>query len=213
MASIIDELNEEQKLPALKTEGPVLVTAGAGSGKTRLLTHRIAHLVQDMNISPSNILAITFTNKAANEMKERLSKLLSFGVQGMWIFTFHSMCSRILRINGDRVGLDKNFSIYGDSEKERLIKRVLQNNPEFLKLEKNKLKPETVAWHISNAKNELLSPDEYALKIKRDIYANIIIKAYQDYQRELLIANAVDFDDMLCKTYELLLNNEDVKEF
>ncbi len=213
MASIVDNLNNEQRLPALHTEGPVLVTAGAGSGKTRLLTHRIAHLIQDMGVAPSNILAITFTNKAANEMKERLSKLLSFGVQGMWIFTFHSMCSRILRMNGDRVGLDKNFSIYGDSEKDRLIKRVLQNNPEFVKLEKNKLKPESVAWHISNAKNELLSPDMYAIKIKRDIYANIIIKAYEDYQRELLIANAVDFDDMLCKTYELLINNNDVREF
>ena len=213
MASVVDNLNEEQKMPALKTEGPVLVTAGAGSGKTRLLTHRIAHLVQDMGVLPSNILAITFTNKASNEMKERLSKLLSFGVDGMWIFTFHAMCSRILRINGDRVGLDKNFSIYGDSEKDRLIKRVLQNNPEFLKLEKNKLKPESVAWHISNAKNELLSPSDYFIRIKRDIYADIIVKAYEDYQRELLIANAVDFDDMLCKTYELLINNTDICEY
>ena len=213
LAGIVEQLNEEQRRPALKTEGPVLVTAGAGSGKTRLLTHRIAHLVQDLNVSPSNILAITFTNKASNEMKERLSKLLSFGVQGMWIFTFHAMCSRILRINGDRVGLDKNFSIYGDSEKDRLIKRVLQSNPEYVKLEKNKLKPESVAWHISNAKNELLSPDAYAVKIKRDNYVNIIIKAYEDYQRELLIANAVDFDDMLCKTYELLVNNDDVRAF
>ena len=112
MASIIEQLNKEQQLPALKTEGPVLVTAGAGSGKTRLLTHRIAHLIQDKNVSPYNILAITFTNKASNEMKERLARLLSFGVQGMWIFTFHAMCSKILRINGERVGLDKNFSIY-----------------------------------------------------------------------------------------------------
>ena len=213
MASIIDELNEEQRLPALKTEGPVLVTAGAGSGKTRLLTHRIAHLVQDMGVSPSNILAITFTNKASNEMKERLSKLLSFGVQGMWIFTFHAMCSKILRVNAERIGLDRNFSIYGDNEKDRLIKRVLQNNPEFMKLEKNKLKPDTVAWHISNAKNEMLTPNMYATKIKRDIYVDIIIKAYEDYQKELLIANAVDFDDMLCKTYELLINNDDVREF
>lgn len=213
MASIIDELNEEQRLPALKTEGPVLVTAGAGSGKTRLLTHRIAHLVQDMGVSPSNILAITFTNKASNEMKERLSKLLSFGVQGMWIFTFHAMCSKMLRVNAERIGLDRNFSIYGDNEKDRLIKRVLQNNPEFMKLEKNKLKPDTVAWHISNAKNEMLTPNMYATKIKRDIYVDIIIKAYEDYQKELLIANAVDFDDMLCKTYELLINNDDVREF
>lgn len=213
MASIIEQLNKEQQLPALKTEGPVLVTAGAGSGKTRLLTHRIAHLIQDKNVSPYNILAITFTNKASNEMKERLARLLSFGVQGMWIFTFHAMCSKILRINGERVGLDKNFSIYGDSEKDRLIKRVLQNNPEYLKLEKNKLKPESVAWHISNAKNELLNPEQYAERIKRDNYVDIIVKAYSDYQRELAIANAVDFDDMLCKTYELLDNNLDIREY
>ncbi len=213
MASIIEQLNKEQQLPALRTEGPVLVTAGAGSGKTRLLTHRIAHLIQDKNVSPYNILAITFTNKASNEMKERLARLLSFGVQGMWIFTFHAMCSKILRMNGERVGLDKNFSIYGDGEKDRLIKRVLQNNPEYMRLEKNKLKPESVAWHISNAKNELLNPEQYAIRIKRDNYVDIITKAYSDYQRELAIANAVDFDDMLCKTYELLYNNPDIKEY
>ncbi len=210
---IIDKLNEEQQKPALHTEGPVLVTAGAGSGKTRLLTHRIAHLIEDNNVLPSNILAITFTNKASKEMKERLEQLLINGIQGMWICTFHAMCSKMLRVHADRVGLSSNFSIYGDSEKDRLIKRVLQSDPEFNKLEKNKLKPDSVAWHISNAKNELLSPDAYFVKIKNTKYADIIIRAYANYQKELLCANAVDFDDMLLKTYELLKQNEDVKEY
>ncbi len=211
--SIVNNLNEEQQKPALATEGPVLVTAGAGSGKTRLLTHRIAHLVEDMGVYPSNILAITFTNKASNEMKERLGRLLECGIDGMWICTFHAMCSKMLRFNADRVGLTSNFSIYGDNEKDRLIKRILQSNPEFNKLEKNKLKPDTVAWHISNAKNELMGVEAYAEKIKNTKYADIIIKAYEDYQRELLLCNAVDFDDMLVKTYELLKENADVREY
>ena len=113
--SIIEKLNAEQQKPALQTEGPVLVTAGAGSGKTRLLTHRIAHLIQDNNVSPSNILAITFTNKASNEMKERLESLLDGGIQGMWICTFHAMCCKLLRFHSERVSLSSNFSIYGDN--------------------------------------------------------------------------------------------------
>ena len=125
-SKIIEKLNEEQKKPALLIDGPVLVTAGAGSGKTRLLTHRIAHLVQDHGVDPRNILAITFTNKAAAEMKERIFALTGSDSNNMWIFTFHSMCSRILRIHADRVGLNKNFSIYGDTEKDRLIKRILK---------------------------------------------------------------------------------------
>ena len=139
MTQILDKLNDEQRKPAEATEGPVLVTAGAGSGKTRLLTHRIAHLIEDNGVSPKNILAITFTNKASNEMKERLSAL-GLNVNDMWICTFHAMCSRILRVHAEKIGLSSNFSIYGDTEKDRLIKRLLQSDAEFLALEKNKLK-------------------------------------------------------------------------
>lgn len=210
--SIIEELNEEQQKPALQTEGAVLVTAGAGSGKTRLLTHRIAHLIQDKNVNPSNILAITFTNKASSEMKERLERLRGGEVHGMWIYTFHSMCSKLLRFHAERVGLGSNFSIYGDSERDRLIKRILSDDPEFIKLEKNKLKPDRVGWHISNAKNELLSPELYEVKIKKDPYVGIITRTYAEYQKELLCANAVDFDDLLVKTYELLEENADIRE-
>ncbi|MGN1259463.1 MAG: ATP-dependent helicase [Christensenellales bacterium] len=213
MATILDNLNEEQRKPAEVISGPVLVTAGAGSGKTRLLTHRIAYMVNELNISPKNILAITFTNKAANEMKDRITKLVNVSVDDMWISTFHSMCGRILRMFAERVGLGKNFSIYGDTEKDRLIKRLLKENPKFLNLEKNSLKPETVAFHISNAKNELYSPEEYAVKIKNERNADIIINVYRNYQKELLQANAVDFDDMLVKAYELLEQNEDVCEY
>ncbi len=211
--SIVEELNEEQQKPALQTEGAVLVTAGAGSGKTRLLTHRIAHLIQDKNVNPSNILAITFTNKASSEMKERLEKLLGGEVNGMWIYTFHSMCSKLLRFHAERVGLSSNFSIYGDSERDRLIKRILSDDSDFIKLEKNKLKPDRVGWHISNAKNELLSPELYAVKIKNDPYVGIITRTYAEYQKELLCANAVDFDDLLVKAYELLEQNEDIRDY
>lgn len=212
MTNILDTLNEEQRKPAEATEGPVLVTAGAGSGKTRLLTHRIANLILNKGVSPSNILAITFTNKAANEMKERLAGL-GLDVNYMWICTFHAMCSKILRVHADKVGLTSNFSIYGDQEKDRLIKRILQNDAEFLALEKNKLKVDSVAWHISNAKNELQSAEEYAEVICRDKNVGIITRAYQNYQRELLNSNAVDFDDMLIKVYDLLRDYPDVLEY
>lgn len=211
--SIIDELNEEQAKPALETEGAVLVTAGAGSGKTRLLTHRIAHLIEDKGVLPSNILAITFTNKASMEMRERLEHLLHNGVGAMWICTFHAMCSKLLRMHADRVGLGSNFSIYGDSEKDRIIKRALNDDPEFCKLEKNELKVDTVSWHISNAKNELLTPEMYAQKIKNERYVNIITRVYIEYQKELLCANAVDFDDLLVKAYQLLSENFDLLSY
>ena len=211
--SIIDELNEEQAKPALETEGAVLVTAGAGSGKTRLLTHRIAHLIEDKGVLPSNLVAITITNKASMEMRERLEHLLHNGVGAMWICTFHAMCSKLLRMHADRVGLGSNFSIYGDSEKDRIIKRALNDDPEFCKLEKNELKVDTVSWHISNAKNELLTPEMYAQKIKSERYVNIITRVYIEYQKELLCANAVDFDDLLVKAYQLLSENFDLLSY
>lgn len=212
MSEILNSLSEEQLKPASTTEGPVLVTAGAGSGKTRLLTHRIAHLVKDKGIDSSNILAITFTNKAANEMKERLEKLIG-GEGEMWICTFHAMCSRILRKHANLVELNSNFSIYGDTEKHRVLKHILQQDADFIALEKNKLKVETVAYHISTAKNELFSEDDFEAYLGKDKNASIILNAYKKYQKELITANAVDFDDMLVKVYYLLKNNEQVLNF
>ena len=194
--TILDNLNDEQRKPAMQTEGAVLVTAGAGSGKTRMLTHRIAYMVKELGISPYNILAITFTNKAANEMKERLAKMID-DIDGMWVCTFHAMCSKILRFNIDKLGYSKSFSIYGDTEKNRVIKRVMENI-------KTDINAETFAWHISNAKNNIMSPDEYSKYIHDKKKCEAITKVYKEYENELFKANALDFDDLLTKTYELL---------
>lgn len=202
---ILSNLNEEQKLPASTIYGPVLVTAGAGSGKTRMLTHRIAYMVKSLRISPSNILAITFTNKAANEMKERLSNMID-NIGDMWVCTFHAMCSKILRYNISLLGYTSSFSIYGDLEKNRTIKRILENK-------KTEINAETFAWHISNAKNNLFSPEKYAGFIRDKKKCEIITSVYSEYEQELKKANALDFDDLLVKTYELLLHNPDTLNF
>lgn len=202
--SILDNLNSEQRLPAETSEGAILVTAGAGSGKTRMLTHRIAHLICDLGVSPERILAITFTNKAANEMKERLEKMAS--IDGMWVCTFHAMCSRILRRFIERLGYTKNFTIYGDVEKERLIKRVLESK-------ETNVTADTIAWHISNAKNHLRLPEEYAEFIPYDKKREIIIACYIEYEKEMKRCNALDFDDLLTKTYELLKTCDDVRDY
>lgn len=205
MNSILDNLNNEQRLPAQETEGAVLVTAGAGSGKTRLLTHRIAHLICDMGVLPSNILAITFTNKSANEMKERLERMIG-ATDGMWVCTFHAMCSRILRSHIENLGYTKSFTIYGDVEKERLIKRILA--------EKNtNMTVDTIAWHISNAKNHLLDPEEYSTFIPNEKKREIIITVYEEYEKEMKRCNALDFDDLLVKTYNLLKNFKEIREY
>ena len=203
--TILDNLNDEKRKPAMQTEGAVLVTAGAGSGKTRMLTHRIAYMVKELGISPYNILAITFTNKAANEMKERLAKMID-DIDGMWVCTFHAMCSKILRFNIDKLGYSKSFSIYGDTEKNRVIKRVMENI-------KTDINAETFAWHISNAKNNIMSPDEYSKYIHDKKKCEAITKVYKEYENELFKANALDFDDLLTKTYELLTKFADVREY
>lgn len=203
-STILDNLNEEQRKPAMQTEGAVIVTAGAGSGKTRMLTHRIAYMIKELGINPYNILAITFTNKAANEMKERLEKMID-NIDGMWVCTFHAMCSKILRFDIDKLGYTKSFSIYGDTEKNRVIKRVLENV-------KTDINAETFAWHISNAKNNIMDPDEYSKYIHDKKKCEAITKVYKEYENELFKANALDFDDLLTKTYELLTKFPDVRE-
>jgi len=204
-SQILTNLSKEQRTPAEVAYGPVLVTAGAGSGKTRMLTHRIAHLLFDLNVAPYNILAITFTNKAANEMKERLEKMIG-NISDMWICTFHAMCSRILRRDIDKLGYTANFSIYTDVEKTRTVKRLLEPK-------NTNITADTVMWHISNAKNYLMTPDEYAPNIVDPRKREIIISCFKEYEQELKKCNALDFDDLLNKTYDLLNTKPEVLEY
>lgn len=198
------ELNEAQLAPVVDTEGAVLVLAGAGSGKTRVLTYRIAYLIEHNHVDPYNILAITFTNKATKEMQERLDAMV--GDCGIWISTFHSMCARILREFGDRIGYNSKFTIYTDIDSERLIKRIVSE-----KHIEDKNFNKTVASHISNAKTLALSPDEYERYMgegESDI--ELICSIYRKYEDELKENNCMDFDDLLLKTCELFVNNPDV---
>lgn len=201
-SEILDNLNDEQRLPASIIDGPILVTAGAGSGKTRMLTHRIAHMVKEKGINPNHILAITFTNKAANEMKERLEKMIE-NIEDMWICTFHAMCSRILRRHADLLGYSKSFSIYGDSEKESVIKKAMKARNIDAE-DNNSLNAKTFGWHISNAKNNLMGPAEYSKFISDPRKKALITGIFEDYEKTLFESNALDFDDLLVKTYELL---------
>lgn len=197
------KLNSDQIKPVLETEGAVLVLAGAGSGKTRVLSYRIFHLVNDLKVYPSNILAITFTNKAADEMKERLSVMLD-DISGMWVCTIHSMCTKILRMHIDKLGYTKDFTIYSATDSERVIKRLLNEK----NIDDNKLKQ--FKWHISNAKNNNYSPDEY---FKIGTNDKDIINIYKAYEDVLKNNNSLDFDDLLVKTYCLLNNFTDIREY
>lgn len=201
-------LNQEQIKPVLDTEGAVLVTAGAGSGKTRLLTHRIAYLIKEKGVRPYNILAITFTNKAANEMRERLDKMVEQS-SSLWVFTFHALCVRILRkfIKNLGLGYDSNFSIYGEQEKEHCIKRIVKD----MELEDDVIKD--VINSISDAKNQGLSPDEYKKANSWRNHIDVIAKAYFEYEKELRKSNSLDYDDLLNKAYYLLRTNDEAREY
>lgn len=204
----MSKLNEEQTKPALDTQGAVLVTAGAGSGKTRLLTYRICHIISNLHIDPSRVLAITFTNKATNEMRERITNMLGENVaSNIWISTFHAMCVRILRENANYfVGYNRFFTIYDTSDKEKLIKKIIKDNNFDSEIKKDAI------WHISNAKNEGLSPDEYRKLNSLSVYIDKICDIYTIYQNELSKSNAFDFDDLLVKTLELFTNYPKVLE-
>lgn len=201
----LEELNDVQKSAVLDTEGAVLVTAGAGSGKTRLLTHRIAHLINDLNVKPYNILAITFTNKAANEMRTRLESMLN--ADGIWIFTFHAACVRILRGYIDKLGYNKNFTIYGDTETKAIVKRICKNHnyPEDM--------VKRILNAISDAKNNGIKPDEYESFNKFSHDAEEIAVAYAEYQNALKNDNALDYDDLLILTLDLLKSCQEAREF
>ncbi|MDE7165396.1 MAG: UvrD-helicase domain-containing protein [Clostridiales bacterium] len=202
----LEKLNEVQQRAVLDTEGAVLVTAGAGSGKTRLLTHRIAHLIKDLKVPPYNIIAITFTNKAANEMRSRLESMLD-NVDGIWIFTFHAACVRILRRFIDRIGFDKNFTIYGETETKAVIKRIVKQN----NLNEDMLK--RIIAEISNAKSKGISPEDYedVFKFSQDV--EDIAKAYAQYQSVLKANNALDYDDLLIQALYLLKTCAEAREY
>ena len=202
--SILDNLNDEQRKPAEIKEGAVLVTAGAGSGKTRMLTHHIAYLIDEVGVPAYNILAITFTNKAADEMKSRISRMVD-SASDAWICTFHAMCSRILRRHAEEIGYDRNFTIYGDVEKERVIKRILETKSTSVNVE-------TIDYHISNAKNHLMSPEEYEQNMERSYKRDVIIDCFSEYEKELKKSNALDFDDLLAKTYLLFTEKPEILE-
>ena len=206
--SVISNLNEEQKLPVLAVDGAVLVTAGAGSGKTRLLTHRIAYLIEEKGVAPYNILAITFTNKAANEMKERVCKIVPTGEQ-VWVSTFHRLCVQILRKYIDRIdGFNSNFTIYTDLERNRVLKDVYK----ALQIDSEDRK-RSVDFHLSNAKNSIVSIEEYCTNMTNKYNSDIVLKAFNLYQQMLKNNNALDFDDLLVYTYKLLSENPDVLSY
>lgn len=203
----LDTLNEPQREAVLCTEGPLLVLAGAGSGKTRVLTHRIAHLVVDLGVAPWQIMAITFTNKAAAEMRERLGQLMGGYVRGMWVSTFHSMCVRILRSDCERLGFAPGFTIYDDSDSKSLVKRIMAE----LNIDPKRYPESMVRNRISKAKNELVTPEVFEDRYK-DPTAQVVGRIYKVLQERLRALNAFDFDDLLLYTYLLLKNHKEVLE-
>ena len=206
--SIYDTLNNEQREAVFCTEGPLLMLAGAGSGKTRSLTHRIAYLIEEKGVAPWNILAITFTNKAAQEMRERVDALVGYGSEDIWISTFHATCSRILRRHIDLLGYDRNFTIYDANDQKSLMKEVLKE----MKIDTKQFPERSVMSEISSAKNEYKSPLDYRNEYGSNFRNQRIADIYEHYQKRLKENNALDFDDLLVKMVDLFQTNPDVLE-
>lgn len=209
MKEILEELNDKQYEAVVNYEGPSLVIAGAGSGKTKVLTHKIAYLIQEIGVKPWNILAITFTNKAANEMKERVEKLVGEVSKDMWIGTFHSICVRILRRYIDRIGFDSSFIIFDTSDQKTMIKNCLKD----LNIDDKMFTDRSVQFEISNAKNEMLEPETYLARANGDFRKEKIASVYTMYQKRLKENNAIDFDDIINFTIKILTENPDVLEY
>lgn len=205
--SIYDTLNDRQKEAVFQTEGPLLILAGAGSGKTRVLTHRIAYLLEEKGVFPWNILAITFTNKAAMEMKERVEQLVPYDAKDIWVSTFHAACVRILRRNIERLGYNRNFTIYDTDDQKTVIKDICRS----MNIDTKQLKERAIMSAISAAKNELITPSEYE-KTAGDYIAKKIAEVYWAYDKQLCDNNALDFDDLLLKTVQLFVECPDVLE-
>lgn len=208
MEKYLEDLNDKQKEAVLSTEGPLLILAGAGSGKTRVITNRIACLVKDKGVDPSSILAITFTNKAAAEMKERVEQLLGGGMTGAWISTFHSACVRILRMYAHLIGYDNNFSIYDEDDRKTVIKRICKK----LDIDTKRFKEKWFIGQISSAKDELIDAETFELNAAGDFYLEKVAAVYSAYQKELKKNNAFDFDDLIVKTVELFRNEPVILE-
>lgn len=206
--SIYDTLNEPQREAVLHVDGPLLILAGAGSGKTRVLTHRIAYLIEELGVNPWNILAITFTNKAAGEMRQRVDDLVGFGSESIWVSTFHSMCVRILRRFIDRLGYDSSFTIYDTDDQKTLMKAVCKK----IDIDTKHFKERMLLSVISSAKNEMILPEEFELNAGGDFAQLKIAKVYREYEAQLKANNALDFDDLLVKTVQLLQTQPDVCE-
>jgi len=209
MQDILEGLNDKQYEAVVNTEGPCLVIAGAGSGKTKVLTHKIAYLVQEKGVKPWDILAITFTNKAANEMKERIADLVGEDAKDIWMGTFHSICVKILRRFIDRIGFDSSFIIFDTSDQRTLVKGCLKD----LNIDDKLLNDRSVLSEISNAKNEMLDPSQYQVRANGDFRKEKIASAYQLYQKRLKENNAVDFDDIINYTIKILMENPDILEY
>ena len=209
MQEILKGLNDKQYEAVINTEGPCLVIAGAGSGKTKVLTHKIAYLIQEKNIAPWNILAITFTNKAANEMKERVANLVGEQAKDLWMGTFHSICVKILRSHIEKIGYESSFIIFDTSDQRTLIKRCIKE----LNLDDKMFTDRSVQSEISNAKNEMLEPDQYLARNKGDFRKEKIAEVYSMYQKNLKENNAVDFDDIINFTIKILKENPEIADY
>lgn len=207
--SIYETLNPMQQEAVYHTEGPLLILAGAGSGKTRVLTHRIAYLIDEKKVNPWNILAITFTNKAAGEMRERVDDIVGFGSEQIWVSTFHSACVRILRRFADHLGYERNFVIYDTDDQKSVVKEICKR----LNIDTKIYKERTIMSAISSAKNEMINAKEYAMNSAGDFAKKRIADVYDEYEKVLYKNNAMDFDDLLVKTVEVLRNNEDVLNY
>lgn len=207
--SIYESLNPVQQEAVYHTEGPLLILAGAGSGKTRVLTHRIAYLIDECQVNPWNILAITFTNKAAGEMRERVDQIVDFGAEDIWVSTFHSTCVRILRRYIDRLGYDRSFTIYDGDDQKTVIKEVCKK----LNIDTKIYKERTLLSAISSAKDEMIGPKEYLLRSEGDYARQRIAQVYEEYQKRLRSNNALDFDDLLFKTVELFKTDAEVLNY
>ena len=209
MQEVLKGLNNKQYEAVTTTEGPVLVIAGAGSGKTKVLTHKIAYLIQEKRVLPWNILAITFTNKAANEMKERISTLVEESAKDIWMGTFHSICVRILRKHIDKIGFDSSFIIFDTSDQRSMFKKCLKE----LQIDDKQFSEKSVQVEISNAKNDMLEPDQYLAKVHGDFRREKIGEVYELYQKRLKENNAIDFDDIINFTIKIFNQNPEILNY
>ncbi|MCS6861166.1 MAG: DNA helicase PcrA [Abditibacteriales bacterium] len=205
---ILSHLNPPQREAVTHTEGPLLIFAGAGSGKTRVLTHRIAYLIAEKKVNPAHIFAATFTNKAANEMKERVERLIGASAERMWIGTFHAMCARMLRLHGERLGVDRHFVIFDEDDSTRLIRDCLRE----LDIDPERYRPASIKSTISAAKNELLDPRRFQ-QTRQGAWDKMVARVYARYQERLRQNRALDFDDLLMQAVELLRTNEEMASY